>query len=240
MVVLLSEPEPMAKVMLVEDDKKLARVVSDYLVEHGYEIAVERYGDVAVGRIRNENPDAVILDVNLPEMDGFRVCREVRGWYAGAIIMLTARSGDIDEVLGLELGADDYLTKPVRPTVLLARLGLHLRRGAVGRVVPAEEVIELTGIKLYPKRRWVELHGNAIDLKPAEFDLLLIFARSPGKVITRAELFGQCNPGERYDFRDRSIDLRVSRLRKKLQLDMTQPNIIQSVRGIGYLLVDAK
>jgi DNA-binding response OmpR family regulator len=239
MVFLRSEPEPMAKVMLVEDDKKLARVVSDYLVEHGYEIAVERYGDVAVGRIRNENPDAVILDVNLPEMDGFAVCREVRGWYAGAIIMLTARSGDIDEVLGLELGADDYLTKPVRPTVLLARLGLHLRRGTVGRAV-AEEIIELTGLTLYPKRRWVELHGKPIELKPAEFDLLLIFAKSPGKVITRAELFGQCNPGERYDFRDRSIDLRVSRLRKKLQEDTMQPNIIQSVRGIGYLLVDAK
>lgn len=122
----------MAKVTLVEDDKKLGRVVSDYLVEHGYQIAVERYGDVAVGLIRDENPDAVILDVNLPEMDGFAVCREVRGWCAGAIIMLTARSGDIDKVLGLELGADNYPTKPVRPTVLLARLGLHLRRGTVG------------------------------------------------------------------------------------------------------------
>lgn len=203
----------MAKIMLVEDDKKLARVIGDYLNEHGYEIAVERYGDVAVGRILKENPDAVILDVNLPEMDGFSVCREVRSAYRGAIIMLTARSGDIDEVLGLELGADDYLAKPLRPAVLLARLAIHLRRGAGGKVT-AEEVIEIGGLKIYPKKRWVEFRGKAVDLKPAEFDLLLILARSPGKIITRAELFRQCNPEEPYDFKDRSIDLRVSRLKK--------------------------
>lgn len=225
----------MAKIMLVEDDRKLARVVGDYLNEHGYEIAVERYGDVAVGRILEENPDAVILDVNLPEMDGFSVCRQVRESYRGAIIMLTARSGDIDEVLGLELGADDYLVKPVRPTVLLARLSVHLKR--VPSKPTVEEVIEVGNLRIFPKRRVVELSGMPVDLKAAEFDLLLVLARSPGEIITRAKLFVQCNPGEPYDYKDRSIDLRISRLRKKLGDDSHPPKQILSIRGNGYVLV---
>lgn len=226
----------MATVMLVEDDAKLARVVCDYLFEHGYQVAVEHSGSVAVQRILDERPDAVILDVNLPELDGFSVCRKVRGTYPGAMIMLTARSGEIDEVLGLELGADDYLTKPVRPTVLLARLEIHLRRSTVARNI-SEEILQIDDLKVFPKRRLVELRGKPVDLKPAEFDLLLVLARSAGTIVTRAELFSQCNPGEAYDFKDRSIDLRVSRLRKKLQSDPTQPQLILSIRGNGYMLV---
>jgi DNA-binding response OmpR family regulator len=226
----------MEKVMIVEDDTRLARVVSDYLREHGYAVEVEHHGKVAVQRILQENPDAVILDVNLNDLDGFNVCRQVRGAYPGAIIILTARSGDIDEVLGLELGADDYLTKPVRPTVLLARLAVHLRRATASRGLP-EEILQVDDLKVYPKRRLVELRGKPVDLKPAEFDVMLIMARSPGRIITRAELFKQCNPGETYDFKDRSIDLRVCRLRKKLQCDPSQPQLILSIRGNGYMLV---
>lgn len=221
--------------MLVEDDSELANVVHDYLVEHGYDVSVEKTGDKAASRILQEKPDAVILDVNLPELDGFSVCRQIRDSYPGAIIMLTARSGDIDEVLGLELGADDYLAKPVRPTVLLARLKSHLKKSPAKANV--EEVLELGSLKICSKRRSVELSGKPVELKPAEFELLLILARTAGKIVTRPELFKQINPGETYDFADRSIDVRVSRLRKKLGDNAHQPKLIVSIRGNGYVLV---
>lgn len=227
----------MPTVLLVEDDPKLARVICDYLMEHGYEVTVEMYGNIAVRRIIEENPDAVILDINLPEMDGFAICRQVRNAYQGAIIMLTARTGDMDEVLGLELGAEDYLTKPVRPTVLLARLGVHLKRGTVAKG-SFDDTLHVGDLRVFPKRRMVELRGKSIDLKAAEFDLLVVLARSPGTIITRSDLFDRCNPGETFDFRDRSIDLRISRLRKKLQDDPNQPKLIVSIRGNGYMLVD--
>lgn len=221
--------------MLVEDDAELASVVHDYLTEHGYDVSVERRGDRVAGRILQEKPDAIILDVNLPELDGFSVCRQIRDSYPGAIIMLTARSRDIDEVLGLELGADDYLAKPVRPTVLLARLRSHLKKSPTK--VTGEEVIEVGSLRLYAMRRVVELSGELVQLKPAEFELLLILARSPGQIITRPVLFEQINPGESYDYADRSIDVRVSRLRKKLGDDPHQPKLIVSIRGHGYVLV---
>lgn len=221
--------------MLVEDDAELASVVHDYLTEHGYDVSVERRGDRVAVRILQEKPDAIILDVNLPELDGFSVCRQIRDSYPGAIIMLTARSRDIDEVLGLELGADDYLAKPVRPTVLLARLRSHLKKSPTK--VTGEEVIEVGSLRIYAMRRVVELSGEQVQLKPAEFELLLILARSPGQIITRPVLFEQINPGESYDYADRSIDVRVSRLRKKLGDDPHQPKLIVSIRGHGYVLV---
>lgn len=221
--------------MLVEDDAELASVVHDYLTEHGYDVSVERRGDRVAVRILQEKPDAIILDVNLPELDGFSVCRQIRDSYPGAIIMLTARSRDIDEVLGLELGADDYLAKPVRPTVLLARLRSHLKKSPTK--VTGEEVIEVGSLRIYAMRRVVELSGEQVQLKPAEFELLLILARSPGQIITRPVLFEQINPGESYDYTDRSIDVRVSRLRKKLGDDPHQPKLIVSIRGHGYVLV---
>lgn len=225
----------MTKLMLVEDDAELASVVHDYLTEHGYDVSVERRGDRVAVRILQEKPDAIILDVNLPELDGFSVCRQIRDSYPGAIIMLTARSRDIDEVLGLELGADDYLAKPVRPTVLLARLRSHLKKSPTK--VTGEEVIEVGSLRIYAMRRVVELSGEQVQLKPAEFELLLILARSPGQIITRPVLFEQINPGESYDYADRSIDVRVSRLRKKLGDDPHQPKLIVSIRGHGYVLV---
>lgn len=221
--------------MLVEDDSELASVVHDYLAEHGYDVSVEKRGDKAAVRILQEKPDAVILDVNLPGLDGFSVCRQIRDSYPGAIIMLTARSGDIDEVLGLELGADDYLAKPVRPSVLLARLRSHLKKSPTKAT--GEDVIEVGSLRIYSKRRIVELSGEPVQLKPAEFELLLILARSPGQIITRPVLFKQINPGETYDFADRSIDVRVSRLRKRLCDDPHQPKLIVSIRGNGYVLV---
>lgn len=224
----------MHTVLLVEDDVQLAWVVRDYLQQNGYRVKVETQGDIAAKRIVAEKPDLVILDINLPKMDGFSLCRQVREDFHGAIIMLTARLEDVDEVLGLELGADDYLSKPVRPAVLLARLGVHLRRNTNTKL--QEEMIKVGGLEIFPERRAVELNGQPIHTTSAEFDLLTIFARDPGKALDRADLFKQLNPTETYNFQDRSIDLRVSRLRRKLGDDPNKPTRIVSIRGNGYML----
>jgi len=224
----------MPNLLLVEDDTKLARVVRDYLEEYGYRVFVEKRGDLAAKRILEENPDAVILDVNLPGMDGFSVCRQVRGSYPGTILMLTARAGEMDEVLGLECGADDYLLKPVRPRALLARLKAHLRRH-----VPVEQPtlppLVVGGLTVDASRRRVELRGKVLELTSAEFDVLKLLAENAGTTLSRGDIY-QAIHGMRYDGLDRSIDLRISRLRKKLGDDPTQPTRIKSVRGTGYLL----
>ena len=232
----VNSPEvPGHSVLLVEDDLILARVVQDYLVQNGFGVAVEERGDNAVGRILRDNPSVVVLDVNLPGLDGFGVCRQIRSLYTGAIIMLTARSEDADEILGLDIGADDYLVKPVRPDVLLARLRVHLRRQPRAEVRP-EEVIHAGELVIFTQRRIAELRGEPVKTKPAEFDLLLILAQNSGATVSRKALFQTLNPGERFDYRDRSIDLRISRLRRKLNDDPQDPVRIKSIRGDGYML----
>ena len=221
-------------VLLVEDDRELAEIVRDYLIENGFSVSIELQGDLAVGRILQERPDLVVLDVNLPGMDGFTVCKSVRDQYQGAIVMLTARIEEIDEVLGLEFGADDYLTKPVRPRVLLARLRTHLRKSpAVNSEL--EDCLSVGGLSVYPSRRHVELRAVPVELTSAEFDLLHFLAQRAGKVVSRAELY-ESLAGETYDPQDRSIDLRISRLRRKLGDNQSNPTRIKSVRGTGYLL----
>jgi two-component system OmpR family response regulator/two-component system response regulator RstA len=221
-------------VLLVEDDRELAEIVRDYLIENGFSVSIELQGDLAVGRILQERPDLVVLDVNLPGMDGFTVCKLVRDQYQGAIVMLTARIEEIDEVLGLEFGADDYLTKPVRPRVLLARLRTHLRKSPAVNA-ELEDCISVGGLSVYPSRRHVELRAVPVELTSAEFDLLHFLAQRAGKVVSRAELY-ESLAGETYDPQDRSIDLRISRLRRKLGDNQSNPTRIKSVRGTGYLL----
>jgi two-component system OmpR family response regulator/two-component system response regulator RstA len=221
-------------VLLVEDDLELAEVVRDYLTENGFSVSVETRGDTATQRIISETPDLVVLDVNLPGMDGFAVCRMVRDLYPGAIVMLTARNEEVDEVLGLEFGADDYLTKPVRPRVLLARLRTHLRKSPSVNS-ETQDVIKLGGLEIFPSRRHAELRGSPVDLSTAEFDLLVFLAERAGKIVSRVELY-QALQGETYDAQDRSIDLRISRLRRKLGDTQSNPTRIKSIRGAGYLL----
>lgn len=221
------------RVLLVEDDASLASMVADFLSPHGFDVAIEDRGDTAIDRIVRENPEAVVLDVNLPGLDGFSVCRAVRASFRGAIIMLTARGEEIDEVLGLEAGADDYMAKPVRPHALLARLRTHLRR-----VTPAEQASEPVAVGTLlvdAARRSVEIDGVALDLTTAEFDLLHLLAKHAGKTLSRDDISQEIH-GIRYDGVDRSIDLRISRLRKKLGDDSAKPHRIKSVRGVGYML----
>lgn len=222
------------RILLVEDDAQLASMVADFLKPHGFDVLVESRGDSAVQRILQEDPEVVILDVNLPGKDGFAICREVRSDYGGAIIMLTARGGEVDEVLGLEFGADDYLAKPVRPLALLARLRTHLRRSSPDPAATGQSVV-VGSLVVDTARRTVELHGIELDLTTAEFDLLKLLADHAGKPLSRNEIY-QFIHGTRYDGLDRSIDLRISRLRKKLGDDPLRPQRIISVRGTGYQL----
>lgn len=230
----MSESFSPQTILLVEDDHELARVVSEYLMENGYDVRVHGRGDTAAERILGDQPDAVVLDVNLPGLDGLSVCRQVRDRYRGAILMLTARSEEVDEVLGIEFGADDYLAKPVRPRALLARLKSHLRRSG-GADVAIEPPLVIGGLVVDPSRRRAELRGIPIELTSAEFDLLKLLADHAGVPLSRSDIY-QSIHGMRYDSQDRSIDLRISRLRRKIEEDPARPTRIKSVRGTGYLL----
>ena len=221
------------RILLVEDDVQLATMVSEFLNANEFSATIESRGDVAVNRIIEENPEAVVLDVGLPGLNGFDVCQAVRTKYSGVILMLTARGEEVDEVLGLEAGADDYMAKPVRPRVLLARLRTHLRR-----LTPAEAAskpITVGSMVVDPSRRSVEIGGEPIDVTTAEFDLLKLLAENVGRTLSRNDIYQQIH-GTKYDGLDRSIDLRISRLRKKLGDDPAKPQRIKSVRGVGYML----
>jgi len=223
------------RVLLVEDDAPLASMVADFLSPHGFEVSIEGRGDTAVDRITKENPDAVLLDVNLPGLDGFSVCKAVRLGYRGPIIMLTARGEEIDEVLGLESGADDYMAKPVRPRALLARLRTHLRRAAPTEHEALSRPIQVGSLLVDASRRCAELDGVALDVSTAEFDLLHLLAENVGRTLSRNDIYQHIHE-TKYDGMDRSIDLRISRLRKKLGDDPAKPQRIKSVRGVGYML----
>lgn len=219
------------RVVIVEDDDRLAEQLQMLLSREGF--AVERIADglTAPGRILAEPPDLVLLDVNLPGQDGFAVCRAIRHAYPGVIAMLTARRDEIDEVVGLELGADDYIPKPIRARALVARLRALLRRG---RPTAAPPVFEIGPLRVDPSRREAQMNGAAVALTDAEFDLLVVLARHAGQVLDRDAIY-QALRGVPYDGIDRSIDLRVSRLRRKLGPQAGQ--LIKAVRGVGYLLV---
>ncbi len=210
-------------------------MVADFLSPHGFDVAIEARGDQAINRIRQEDPDAVVLDVNLPGLDGFSICQAVRADYRGAILMLTARGEEVDEVLGLEAGADDYMSKPVRPRALLARLRTHLRRATPTEEEAQSKPIIVGSLVVDAARRRVETAGEVLDLTTAEFDLLKLLAENAGRTLSRNDIYQRIH-GMRYDGVDRSIDLRISRLRKKLGDDPAKPQRIKSVRGVGYML----
>ena len=233
---------PPPRVLLVEDDPKLAALVQEYLQQSGLVVEIEPRGDTAPARIlASPQPDLVILDLMLPGLDGLSVCKAVRPDFAGAILMLTARGDEVDEVVGLELGADDYLAKPVSPRLLLARINSLLRRSSsqapdIAPSAPTPDLVEVGPLTVDQTRRVASLSGRGLDLTTAEFDLLWYMALRTGEVLSRERIYQELR-GIEYDGLDRSIDLRVARLRRKLGDDGKQPRLIKSVRGTGYLLV---
>ncbi|MDA9858397.1 response regulator transcription factor [Rubripirellula sp.] len=223
------------QILIVEDDPNLAGMVRDFLAEEGFQIEVENNGLSAVDRIISHPYQAIVLDINLPGMNGFDVCRKVRDQFDGPIIVLTARGDEVDEVVALDVGADDFMSKPVRPRALLARLKSHLRR--TDRAMNGSENDELFvgEIAIHRARREATLREQPIELTTAEFDLLVFLAERAGTPASRQEIYIQLLELP-YDGQDRSIDLRVSRLRRKLGDDPSNPQLVKSVRGVGYLL----
>jgi len=235
------QTSPSPRILLVEDDLKLSALVKEYLESNGLEVQTETHGDRAVQRILREQHDLIVLDIMLPGKDGFQVCREVRPQFAGPILMLTARGSEIDEINGLELGADDYVAKPVQPRLLLSRIHALLRR--MSKEEKHGEDAELRGgrIELGPlvidfSNRSVRMEGHFVETTTAEFDLLWLLARHAGEILRRGRIYSELR-GIDYDGIDRSIDLRIARLRKKLGDVGDRPRVIKSVRGVGYMLV---
>ena len=234
------------RILIVEDDERLADLTKEYLESNGLVVSVEPNGAHAVERIVSEKPDLVVLDLMLPGEDGLSICRKVRPNYNGPILMLTARTDDLDQVLGLEMGADDYMSKPVRPRVLLARIRALLRRikenggadaankeaGAEGG--PTRLVFNNLVVDSSMREAWLD--GESIDLTSAEFDLLWLLSSNAGNVLSREEIFTALR-GIEYDGQDRSIDVRVSRIRPKIGDDPVHPRRIKTVRSKGYLFV---
>ncbi|MFT4627574.1 MAG: two-component system response regulator RstA [Myxococcota bacterium] len=221
-----------ARILLVDDDMRLTALVADYLRREGLEVGVVNDGRLAVERILAERPDVVVLDLMLPGEDGLSICRRVREEFGGAILMLTARSDDVDQVVGLELGADDYVVKPVSPRLLLARIRAMLRRG---RPEVDRGRLEVGGLVVNQRTRTARVGEAVMTLTTGEFDLLWCLARHAGRPLSREALLKELR-GIRYDGLDRSIDVRVSQLRRKLRTFPGAPEV-KTVRGVGYQLV---
>ena len=228
------------QILIVEDDERLANLTKDYLESNGMSVAIEHDGSKAVQRIRQEQPDLVVLDLMLPGEDGLSICRLVRPHYHGPILILTARTEDLDQVLGLEMGADDYVAKSVRPRVLLARIRALLRRTKEAALSSEESSsatrLEFGNLIIDHSMREAWLAGKSIDLTSAEFDLLWFLSTNAGRILTREEIFNQLR-GIEYDGQDRSFDVRISRIRPKIGDDPMNPRRIKTVRSKGYLFV---
>ena len=227
--------EDQETIFLVEDDPELAELVEARLEDEGFRVMHEVNGRAACARILAEPPDLVVLDVMLPGMDGFSVCREIRPSYKGPILFLTARDDDIDQILGLELGADDYVTKPVPPRVLVARVRALLRRAHPAAVQTAVTRIVLGEMVADASRREVHLNGVLVGLTTVEFDLLWYLINRAGQVVSRQEIYRALFKYD-YDGLDRSVDVYISRIRHKFGDDPSVPHYIKTVRGVGYLL----
>ncbi|MCK8106816.1 response regulator [Pseudoalteromonas sp. 2CM41L] len=224
----------MPKILLVEDDLGLQQLTNDYLEHNGLEVDVLSRGDEVFSYLENNAADLMILDIMLPGKDGFSVCRQVRDKFSLPILMLTAKGEDFDQVIGLELGADDYVVKPAEPRVLLARVNALLRRGQP--VVKAAEEIQFGDLVIDKTSRIVKLNENEIVLTSHEFELLWLLASNAGEVLSREHVH-QHMIGRQYDGLDRTVDVRVSRIRKKLGDNSDKPYRIKTVWGQGYLFV---
>lgn len=226
------------RLLLIEDDVRLAGLVRDYLEQEHFSIQVEHRGDAAVANFSAVEVDIVILDLMLPGMNGLEVCSRLRRSYSGPILILTAKNSDIDHVMGLELGADDFVTKPIEPPVLLARIRALLRRSQQSGAAAREDSAELRfgRLEISLSAHEAQLDGRPVDLTTQEFELLGFLARNAGKVLSRDEIFNNIR-GIEYDGLDRTVDVRISRLRRKLGDNADHPFRIKTVWGKGYLFV---
>jgi DNA-binding response OmpR family regulator len=226
--------QPTLQALLVEDDARLAALTREYLGGHGVAVEVVSDGRRGLAEAQRGRWDVVLLDLMLPGLPGLEICRELRARSDVPIIVLTARGEEADRVMGLELGADDYLAKPFSPRELLARIRAVTRR-AKGRAGPALRPVRVGSLVVDPSSRSVTLRGRAIDLTAYEFALLHALAGRAGRVLSREQLM-EFARGSSEDSFDRSVDVHVSRLRQKLGDDPKRPRLLKTVRGAGYVL----
>ncbi|MDH3729986.1 MAG: response regulator transcription factor [Acidimicrobiia bacterium] len=226
----------MKKVLVVEDELKIARLVRDYLAEAGFTVLEATDGPAALAMARNHKPDMILMDIGIPGIDGLDVTKALRATSSVPIIMLTARSEETDRVVGLELGADDYITKPFSPKELVARIKAVLRRAEAtlggGEVLRAGEVtIDLPKMK-------VTVGSRDVDLTATEFELLATLARNPGRIYTRAQLLDGLY-GVSVESYERSVDAHIKNIRRKIEPDPRKPRYVLTVYGVGYKFADA-
>jgi DNA-binding response OmpR family regulator len=224
-----------ATILLVDDEDAVQKLLTYPLEHEGFRVMQARDGEEALRRFGTERVDLVVLDLMLPKLDGLEVCRRLRAQSTVPIIMLTARDDELDKVVGLELGADDYITKPFSIREFRSRVRALLRRSAIGGQADGRDVIRADGVILDLARRTVHVRGDAVQLTYVEFELLRTLAGRPGRVFSRQALL-ESLWGD-YAYREpRTIDVHVRHLREKLELDPHEPELIQTVRGVGYRL----
>jgi DNA-binding response OmpR family regulator len=248
-----ASPDQPPRVLVIDDDRKLCRLIADYLDPLGYRVSYVHSGPEGVARATQEPWGAVILDLMLPGLDGFEVLKRIRAASDVPVLMLTARGDEADRIVGLEIGADDYLPKTFSTRELLARLRAVMRRARRPAAAPAGhhggsaaadgpaalKIISVGDLAVCPDNRTATLAGAPLALTPVEFDLLLSLARACGRVKSREQLVDEIRDRD-YDVFDRSVDVHISALRKKLGDDPRQPRFIQTLRSAGYLMIDPR
>ena len=230
-----TDAQPGGRILVVDDEPHIVELVRYNLAQEGFEVSIAYDGRDAIEKATKEPPDLVILDLMLPYVDGLEVCRHIRRESSVPILMLTAKHGEQERVVGLELGADDYVTKPFSPRELVARVRAILRRTAREKDRPSAAPVGIGGLVLDPSTHEVRLHGRAIDLTTKEFDLLQLLLSHPNRVFTRDFLLEHIW-GYDYFGSTRTVDMHISRLREKIEDDPNTPTYIMTVRGVGYKL----
>ncbi len=224
------------KVLVVDDELKIVRVLRGYLEQSGYDVISSQDGQTALHQFRREKPALVLLDLHLPKIDGLDVCRTIRKESDVPIIMVTARVEETDKLIGLELGADDYVTKPFSPREVVARVRAVLRR-ATGGMETQSEIFSVGDLTIDIAKRAVTLKEKVIELTPTEFDLLTTLARTPDRVYTRLQLLDAVQ-GYAFDGYERTIDTHIKNIRQKIEPDPKNPQYILTVFGVGYKLAE--
>jgi two-component system response regulator RegX3 len=225
----------MTKILIVEDESSFSEALSFLLGKEGYDVAVAATGTDAIKQFNANGADLILLDLMIPEVSGVEVCKTIRTTSQVPIIMLTAKDSEIDKVVGLELGADDYVTKPYSSRELIARIKAVLRRGSSEDVTPENGIHTVAGIRLDVGKHQVTVNGVLIALPLKEFELLEFLMRNSGRVLTRTQLIDRIWGGDYYGD-TKTLDVHIKRLRSKIEADPANPVLIQTIRGLGYKL----
>ncbi len=229
----------MRTILVVEDEMKIARLVRDYLQHAGFDVIVAGDGESALSSLRGAKPDLVVLDLGLPGRDGLDVTREIRRTSNLPIVILTARGEEADRIVGLELGADDYVVKPFSPRELVARIRAVLRRtDSAGAGTGGREVLRAADVEVDLPRMRVAVAGRTVELTPTEFELLSALVREPGRVFTRGQLLEALH-GVAFESYERAVDAHVKNIRRKIEAEPGHPRYLLTVHGVGYRFADA-